>query len=179
MLTAFLGPEGSFTHQAAEQLVPQTSLLDPHDTLESVLDALRGGAARYAVAAIDSAAGPIAETVAAVETGWAQVLAEHAIEIRFDLYRRTVDETPLIGLVGHEKALAQLAPYIDNKRLRTRAFASNTAGLAAICAESEPGWGAVGPPGLAQAYGLRVAERAIEAPARLVTRFVLLQRRPD
>ena len=79
MLTAFLGPEGSFTHQAAEQLVPQTSLLDPHDTLDSVLGALRGGAARYAVAAIDSAAGPIGETVAAVEEGWAQVLAEHSI----------------------------------------------------------------------------------------------------
>ena len=177
MLTAYLGPEGSFTHQAALALAPQSTHLDPKPDLSAVLDALRSGAARYAVAAIDSAAGPIADTVAAVESGWAEILGEHEIAVSFDLYRRQQDESDLIGLVGHEKALAQLGAYIDNKRLRTRVFASNTAGLAGIASESEPGWGAVGPPGLAQTYGLRVAERALEAPSRLVTRFVLLQRK--
>ena len=120
---------------------------------------------------------PIAETVAAIEAGWAERLGEHAIAVSFDLYRRLDDDTPLIGLAGHEKALAQLSAYIDNKRLLTRVFASNTAGLAGIAAESEPGWGAVGPAGLGSAYGLRVAERALEAPTQLVTRFVLLQRK--
>lgn len=177
MLTAYLGPEGSFTHQAALALAPQPTHLDPKPDLAAVLDALRSGAARYAVAAIDSAAGPIAETVAAIEAGWAERLGEHAIAVSFDLYRRLDDDTPLIGIVGHEKALAQLGAYVDNNRLRTRVFASNTAGLTGIADESEPGWGAVGPSGLAQAYGLRVAERALEAPSQLVTRFVLLQRK--
>ncbi|WP_440957771.1 prephenate dehydratase domain-containing protein [Oceanicaulis sp. LC35] len=178
MLTAYLGPEGSFTHQAALSLAPQPTHLDPKAGLVEVLDALRTGAARYAVAAIDSAAGPIAETKEAVAEGWAEILGEHEIAVSFDLYRRRDDETPLIGIVGHEKALAQLRAYIDNNRLRTRVFASNTAGLTGIGNESEPGWGAVGPSGLAQAYGLRVAGRALEAPTRLVTRFVLLQRKP-
>ena len=178
MLTAYLGPEGSFTHQAALVLAPQPTHLDPKPDLPAVLDALRTGAARYAVAAIDSAAGPISETVAVVQSGGAEILGEHEIAVSFDLYRRTDDDAPLIGLVGHEKALAQLGAYIDNKRLRTRAFASNTAGLTGIANESEPGWGAVGPPGLEQSYGLRVAERALEAPSQLVTRFVLLQRKP-
>ena len=177
MLTAYLGPEGSFTHQAALALAPQSTHLAPKPDLQTVLDALRSGAARYAVAAIDSAAGPIADTVAAIDAGWAESLGAHEIAVSFDLYRRPNDETPLIGVVGHEKALAQLVAYVDNKRLRTRAFASNTAGLTAIAGESEPGWGAVGPPGLAQAYQLRVVERALEAPSRLVTRFVLLQRK--
>lgn len=177
MLTAYLGPEGSFTHQASLALAPQGSQLDPKPDLNSVLDALRSGAARFAVAAIDSAAGPIAETVAAVDGGWAEALGQHEIAVSFDLYRRPDDDTELVGIVGHEKALAQLSTYVDNKRLLTRVFASNTAGLAGIARESEPGWGAVGPPGLAQSYQLRVAERALEAPSRLVTRFVLLQRK--
>ncbi len=178
MLTAYLGPEGSFTHQAALILRPEGSQLDPRPDLASVLEALRSGAVCFAVAAIDSAAGPIVPTQDALEAGWALELGAHEIEVSFDLYRRRSDDTPLTGLVGHEKALAQLSAYIDNKRLLTRVFASNTAGLASIATESEPGWGAVGPSGLAEAYGLRVAERALEAPSRLVTRFVLLQRKP-
>ena len=177
MLTAYLGPEGSFTHQAALSLAPQPTHLDPKPDLTAVLEALRSGAARYAVAAIDSAAGPITQTVEVVDAGWADVLGEHEIAVSFDLYRRRDDNAPLTGVVGHEKALAQLGGYIADKRLRTRAFASNTAGLSAIATESEPGWGAVGPAGLAQAYGLRVAEPALEAPSQLVTRFVLLQRK--
>ncbi|MBL4544781.1 MAG: hypothetical protein JKP95_02830 [Oceanicaulis sp.] len=178
MLTAFLGPEGSFTHQAAEQLVPQTSLLDPHDTLDSVLGALRGGAARYAVAAIDSAAGPIAETVAAVEEAgrrcWPSILS------------RSV----LTCIAASWTKARSLVLWVMKKRWPSWLPISTTSACAhALLLQILLAWwrsapspspdGAVGPSGLARAYGLRVAERAIEAPAQLVTRFVLLQRRPD
>ena len=173
---AYLGPEGSFTHQAAQALAPAGAILAPMADLATVLAALAQGDARYAVAAIDSAAGPIRDTVAMVESGGVQVLGEHVIDIRFDLYRATDDARALVGVLGHDKALAQLSDWITACGLKTEAVASNTAGLSLIAAGGQPGWGAVGPPGLSALYGVRVEAEAVQAPQRLATRFVLLQR---
>lgn len=174
---AYLGPEGTFTHQAALALAPERVRLTPLGDLACVLNALKTGAATYAVAAETSAAGPIAETVAALETGWAQALARYGVAVSFDLYRRGDDGAALAGVYGHEKALAQIAPWIAAQRLSTQAAPSNTHGLESVRDGGEPGWGAVGPPGLDEKYGLEVAARGLEGPARHETVFVLLRRR--
>ena len=172
----YLGPEGTFTHQAALALAPQDVRLTPLGDLSAVLDALKTGAAAYAVAAETSAAGSITETVEALEAGWAQVMARHGVAVSFDLYRRPDDDAALAGVYGHEKALAQIRPWVEARGLRTEAAASNTTGLAAVRNGARPGWGAVGPPGLAAKYGLEVTARALEGPHRNETVFVLLRR---
>ena len=173
---AFLGPEGSFTHQAALALAPGGAQLCRMESLEAVLDALGSDRVDFAVAALMSAAGPITLTQQGIESGAFEVLGEHAIAISFDLYRRQEDFAPLKGVVGHEKALAQLEDWITSQSLLTQAFTSNTAGLSAIAGGDEPGWGAVGPAGLADTYQLRLAAEAVQGTARLETRFVLLRR---
>lgn len=175
-ILAFLGPAGSFTHQAALALAPGGAQLCPMETLEAVLDALGSDRVDVAVAALMSAAGPITLTQQGIESGAFEVLGEHAIAISFDLYRRQDDFAPLKGVVGHEKALAQLEDWITSQSLLTQAFTSNTAGLSAIAGGDEPGWGAVGPAGLADTYQLRLAAEAVQGTARLETRFVLLRR---
>ena len=172
----YLGPEGTFTHQAALALAPLGCVLDPLESLNAVLAALSHGEAVYAVAALDSAAGPIAETQAAIQAGGVDVIGRHALQVSFDLYRRADDEAALTGVYGHEKALAQCAAWIADQDLMTRALASNTAGLAAVRDGAEPGWGAIGSPGLAKAYGLAVCGQALEGRARNQTVFVLLRR---
>lgn len=172
----YLGPEGTFTHQAALALAPQGTGLHALDSLDSILTALRNGEARLAVAAETSAAGPIAATVDAIQSGQVEVLARHAIKVSFDLYRRRGDVAPLIGVYGHEKALAQITAFIQARGLQTRTAASNTAGLAAVRDADDQGWGAIGPAGLAAKYDLEVVQRALEGPARNETVFVLLRR---
>lgn len=175
----YLGPEGTFTHQAARALAPDGVKLVAMDTLEDVLDALRSGEADWAVAAHTSAAGLIAPTQAALEAGWAEAHARHAIKVSFDLYRRPCDPSALTGLYGHEKALAQVRDYVNANGLQTCAVASNTAGLVRVSADPTPGWGAVGPPGLAEQYGLEVSAKALEGQRSHETGFVLLARRPS
>jgi len=176
---AYLGPEGSFTHQAALVLAPAQTQLVAEDALDRVLDRLRAREVEYAVAARTSAAGPIVLTQHAIESGELVVLDEHAIAVSFDLYRRKTDQTPLIGVVGHEKALAQLSHWITSESLLTQAFPSNTAGLTEIARSDEPGWGALGPAGLAETYQLRLAAKAVQGEVQLETRFVLLRRKTD
>ncbi len=172
----YLGPEGSFTHQAALALAPRGCVLAPLDSLTAVLSAVLQGQAEYAVAALDSAAGPIADTRSVLDSGRAEELGRHALEVSFDLYRLSCDETALIGVFGHEKALAQCADWIRARAVEAQALASNTAGLARVRDGRKPGWGAIGPPGLAEAYGLAVCGQALEGPARNETLFVLLRR---
>lgn len=172
----YLGPEGTFSHQAAVALAPRGCDLVPLERLNAVLAALSEGDADYAVAALDSAAGPIAETQAALEAGGVEAIGRHALKVSFDLYRRPDDGAALTGVYGHEKALAQCAAWICEQGVDARALASNTAGLAAVRDGAAPGWGAIGPPGLAEAYGLAVCGQALEGPARNQTAFVLLRR---
>ena len=174
----YLGPEGSFTHQAAVRF-ETGALLTAKPDLDTVLAELQAGAADLAVAALDSAVGEIAATRAALDAGWAVELARLGVAVSFDLYRRPGDAAPLAGVYGHEKALAQIAPWLDANQVTGEALASNTAGLARVADEDRPGWGAAGPSGLAAKFGLEVTARALESPARNETVFVLLKRAGD
>jgi len=171
----YLGPEGTFTHQAALALAPAGARLIALDALDAVLNALAQGRADYAVAAETSAAGSIELTVDAIRSGAAEVGARHPIAVSFDLYRRPGDAADLTGVYGHEKALAQVRPWIESGGLATRTAPSNTAGLALVRDGAPAGWGALGPPGLAAKYDLDVAERALEGRRRNETVFVLLR----
>jgi prephenate dehydratase len=173
---AYLGPEGTFTHQAATALAPDGASLRALESLDAVLEALFQGEAEWAVAAETSAAGPIRLTLEAIQSGRAKVLGRHGVQVSFDLYRRADDEAALVGLYGHEKALAQIGAFLEARQLKGRTAPSNTAGLAAVRGSTEPGWGAAGPPGLAAKYDLEVVEHALEGPVRNETVFVLLAR---
>lgn len=172
----YLGPQGTFTHQAALALAPDGCELVPTPSLELVLDGLKQSHGEYAVAALDSAAGVIQLTQAAITAGEVDRLAEQRVAVSFDLYRRGDDTAPLSGVYGHEKALAQCQPWMERNAVKGRPIASNTAGLAHLRDHPEAGWGAIGPPGLAEGYGLEVCGQALEAPNTNHTLFVLLKR---
>ena len=172
----YLGPEGTFTHQAALALVPEGCTLNPMASLELVLVGLTSGHADFAVAALNSAAGPIEATRRAIDGGEVEVVREHTIAVSFDLYRPRSDQSTLIGVYGHEKALAQCQSWIEDRSLSARPIASNTAGLAHLRDHAEAGWGAIGPPGLAEGYGLEVYDQALEGSLTHHTLFVLLRR---
>ena len=175
MRAACLGPEGSFTHRAALALAGDCELA-LLDNVEAVLDALEAGRVDTAVAAIDSAAGPVAAVQAAVDEGRAEVTARLALAVTFNLYRSPGDDAPLIGVYGHEKALAQIGAFLSQHTLRGEAMASNTGGLARLRDEPRPGWGAAGPPGLESVYRLVVTHTQLEGPHANETHFVRLRR---
>lgn len=175
MRAACLGPEGSFTHRAALALADDCELV-LLDTVEAVLDALEAGRVDAAVAAIDSAAGPVAPVQAAVDEGRAEVTARLALPVTFNLYRSPGDDAPLTGVYGHEKALAQIAAFLTRRNLRGEAMASNTGGLARLRDEPRPGWGAAGPPGLESVYRLVVTHTQLEGANANETHFVRLRR---
>ena len=174
-ILAYLGPAGSFTHQAAERMCPDGVELQPFGDLSQVISALMTGQADYAVAAINSAAGPIEATVDVLKSGQVLDLGRTHIDVSFDLYRKPGEAETLEGVIGHEKALAQIHHWIEQRDVQTEQVESNTLGLQMI-ADGRPAWGAVGPPGLAQKFGLEVVAQALDSPNRNQTEFVLMTR---
>lgn len=175
MRAACLGPEGSFTHRAALTLADGAELI-LLDSVEEVLAALDAGRVGIAVAAIDSAAGPVVPVQALVETGRAEITGRLALAVSFNLYRSPGDDAPLTGVFGHEKALGQITEFLSRNQLRGEAMASNTGGLARLRDDPRPGWGAAGPPGLETLYRLVVTHTQLEGPHANETLFVRLRR---
>ena len=173
----YLGPEGTFSHNAAKSLAPAGARLTPLASIDAVLAALRMGVAERAVLPIEnSRIGAIEPVGSAVREGALRVFDEITLDVSFTLYRRRDDEAPLRLVLGHPAALGQTEDWINAARLETREAASNIAALDELAESRAAGAGAIGPPGQADRFGLTAAEERLEGEELVSTRFVLVGR---
>jgi prephenate dehydratase len=175
----YLGPEGTFTHTAARDLAPEGAVLEPVKEARMVITAVDGGECDGGVVAFENSLdGTVGANVDELlhAASHCLIAGERLLPVSFDLYRRPGDEAPLERLIGHPVAVAQTARLIAEDHLEVLPAASNVAALVDLAAGEQPGVGALGPPGQAERFSLRV-ERAHVEDAPAATRFVLLRRR--
>jgi prephenate dehydratase len=173
---AYLGPEGSFTHQAALDVARPHDELSPAPTAVDVVRAVASGAADGGVVALEnSLEGSVSENLDEILSSPGAVIAgERVLPVSFALLRAPGDEAPLRAVASHPFALAQCSAFIRDNRLE----AVETASTAAACRDlGEPGTGALAPLTAAGVYGLRVEGEGLEDDAAPTTRFVVLRPR--
>jgi prephenate dehydratase len=173
----YLGPEGTFSHNAALLLAPTAGLEAVADA-QAVITAVQAGAVAGGVVAFENSFdGTVTRNVDALLHSAENVLiaGECILPVSFDLYRRQSDQLSLRRVIGHPVALAQVGILLEDANAATVEASSNVAALTDLLASDEPGIGAVGPSGqLSPFSGLRVeAEHVEDSPA--ATRFVLLK----
>ena len=144
----YLGPAGTFTHQAAQKFANVGStLLIPFDNVGQIFEALETGQIGYGVAAIDNTVeGPVFATVDGL-LNYPDIVASGGkwLPIQFDAYVLQ-DGAAVKDFefgVAHPHALAQVAGYLKQHNLKPLAAASNGAALENL----QPGQVAFGPPG--------------------------------
>jgi prephenate dehydratase len=172
----YLGPEGTFTHQAALDLAPPGEALAPAATAVDVVRAVAAGEAAGGVVAFEnSLEGSVAANLDEILRSPGFVLAgERVLPVSFALLRAPGDDAPLRAVTSHPFALAQCSGFIRGQGLE----AIEAASTAAACRDlREPGVGALAPATAAQVYGLRVERERLEDGAAPATRFVLLRSR--
>lgn len=181
---AYLGPEGTFTHEALtrwESSAGQEYV--PHGSVDSALDALRAGDVDAAVVPIEnSVEGGVSATLDALASGEPLVVVgEVLVPITFVACGRPGTKLSDVRAVGtHSHAWAQVRGWAD--RVTPQAIyvpTLSTASAAKDLAEHPDDLGyeaAVCAPVAAEHFGLEVLAHDIGDMSNAVTRFVVVSR---
>jgi prephenate dehydratase len=174
----YLGPEGTFTHQAARDLARDGEELVPVGSVRDVIQSVEAGEAAAGVVAFESSLeGPVPANLdeLLLKTTRCMISGERVLPISFTLFRAPDDNEPLEAVMSHAFGLAQCSRFIEAENVEAHET-SSTAGACRDLAENpRPGWGAIGPPMAGEMYGLRAEREHIEDDERAATRFILLR----
>jgi prephenate dehydratase len=173
----YLGPEGSFTHQAAVGWTAREDApLVARGTVGDVFAAVADGRDGRGVVAIENTVeGYVVPSLDAI-VGSAEVVAvdEVVLDIEFDAFVRR-DHGELTEVSAHPHGLAQCQGFVARTGLRAVPAASN----AAACRDAGPHQVALGPRICGELYDLQTYERGVEDFAGARTRFLVLATRAD
>jgi prephenate dehydratase len=182
MLVAYLGPEGTFSHEAlmanqGASAYELQALPTLHDTIMAVHD---GAVDRAFVPIENSLEGSVNATLdtLAVETDDVRIMGEMVHPVRHCLIaRQPLDESAIEKVVSFPEVTAQCARFL-RERLPdvTIVPANSTAEAVRQVAESDEQWAALGNHLSASLYGGEVLEEGVEDLPGNETRFVWLTR---
>jgi prephenate dehydratase len=182
MRVGYLGPEGTFTHEAV-MTTPGVDghALEPLPTVYETVMAVHEGTVDRALVPIEnSLEGSVNATLdaLAVETEDVRIVGEAVHPIRHCLIAREPRELDEIDtVVSHPQASAQCARFIRSRLRGARVVpASSTAEAVRIVAEADGPWAALGNRLSAEIYGCEVLRAGIEDTPENETRFVWLAR---
>jgi prephenate dehydratase len=190
MRVGYLGPEGTFTHEAALE-APGAAEFDllPLPTIYDTVMAVHEGFVERAVVPIEnSIEGSVNATLdaLAMETGDVAIVGEVVHPIAQCLIaRKPIELHEIDVIVSHPQASGQCARFIRTRLPRARVMtASSTADAVRMVAERGPGaspddaerWAALGNRLAAERYGCQVLRAGVEDLAGNETRFVWLAR---
>ena len=180
---AYLGPEGTFTHQAALGWVsalaelPDASpvALVPLRTVADVYAQVASGEVDRGVVAMEnSVEGYVVPSLDAIVAARDVVAVDEAfVTIAFDAFALPDDDSPATQVSSHPHGLAQCEAFVAAHELTTVPATSN----AAACRDLVPGRLALAPRICGDIYGLRTRARSVEDFHGARTRFLLLASR--
>ncbi|KAI9480530.1 MAG: Prephenate dehydratase-domain-containing protein [Benjaminiella poitrasii] len=172
---AYLGPPGTFSHQAAYKRLGDSVAYVPQKQIDSVFEAVEKGQTTYGIVPFENSSfGSVVETLDYFIHTTARVRAETYLTVHQCLLSNTTNLENITKVYSHPQGLGQtqkwLSAHIPNARrisVKSTAEAAQKAaletGAAAICSEI-----------CAELYGLEVVAANIEDSAANTTRFLII-----
>ena len=174
---AYLGPAGTFAHQAAIDLAGPSAELVAESDVESVIGGISAG--RYVSGIVpfeNSQEGEVGASLDIIASlgGEPVLVAERVLPVTFTLFRWPGDDVPLTEVSSHPFALAQCSRYSATNGLTEIPAASTARACQELASSRTPGRGAIGAPNAGGVYGLEAVAAGIETHGGALTRFVKL-----
>jgi prephenate dehydratase len=176
---AYLGPEGSFAHQAIDLVrgVPRDAATVPRRTVVSVVEAVEDGECDFGLVPFEnSVEGQVNLTVDVLvhDSDRIQVCEEVVLPVTFGVYRRPGDATPLSVVASHPVGLAQCRTWVHDAGILARETSSTSEACRLVAEGDEIGLAAIASPAAAARWGLVALDEVVEDFPGAETRFVVV-----
>lgn len=176
MAIAYLGPEATFTHQAAICKFGSSLQYSPLKTIAEVFAEVARGRADYGVVPVEnSTEGVVTHTLDMFAESDLSIVAQIVMPIQYVLgsvgRRERIER-----LFVHPQALAQCRAWVEKRLPTAEIIETSSNARSAQLAASDPRAGALTGALAAERYGLRVLEQDVQDSANNVTRFLVLGR---
>jgi chorismate mutase / prephenate dehydratase len=178
LTVAFLGPAGTFTHQAAIQRFGSSAQLVPVPTIASTFDVLEHNQAEYGVVPVENTIeGAVNVTLDRLLDTDVSITGELTLEIAQHLISRAakLDEIELV--CSHPQGLAQCRQWLAAHLPHVRTEEMTSTAAAATRAAGDPTVAGIASEIAARLVGAPILRRNIEDNPFNSTRFLVLGRR--
>lgn len=177
LIIAFLGPEGTFTQEAALKHFGHSVRTKPLSSIQEVFREVESGASQYGVVPIEnSTEGVVSHTLDMFLQSPLKISGE--VELRIHHLLMALDEglDGLRRIYSHQQSLGQCREWLDANLPHTARIAVSSNAEAARMAAAEHGAAAIAGDVAAEKYGLKIVRNNIEDHPDNTTRFLIIGR---
>src|SRR5438552_2691792 len=176
MRIAYLGPEATFTHQAAIRRFGSSLRYQPQKTITDVFNEVGKNRADYGVVPIEnSTEGVVTHTLDMFVDSDLKIVSQIVLRVQHCLLS-DAKQSQLKKLFAHPQALAQCRAWVHNNLPRVEIIETSSNARSAELAAKEKGSAAIAGQLASEKYGLAVLEYDIQDNAANATRFLVLGR---
>ncbi len=176
MQVAYLGPEATFTHQAAIRRFGSSLRYSSQKTISDVFMEVSKCRAEYGVVPVEnSTEGVVTHTLDMFMDSDLKVVAQIVLPVQHCLVSNS-PRSEIRKLFAHPQSLGQCRIWVHTNLSRVEVIETSSNARSAEFAAAEPGTAAIAGILAAEKYGLSVLEYDIQDNAANATRFLVLGR---
>ena len=176
-IVAYLGPEATFSHQAASSFYGNSASFRGTDSIEDVFDLVEKGACHQGIVPIENSyEGSVNITLDMFFKYDLRICAEIFMRIRHNLLGSLEDIGEIEHLYSHPMPIAQCRSWLRSNLYGVAVTQTASTSLAAKMAAEKPGTAAIGSRLAGRLYGLKILEENIEDSPDNITRFLVISK---
>jgi chorismate mutase/prephenate dehydratase len=174
---AYLGPQGTFSHQAALRHFGRLSDLVPCATIRDVFAAVARGEAALGIVPVENTTeGIVTQTYDCLAESDLTLCGEVQLRVSYHLLSRSGLRERVRRVASHPQPLAQCRRWLEAELRGVERVEMASTAAAARMAEADDSVAAIASPIAAEEYGLRTIAAAIEDRRDNTTRFLVIGR---
>lgn len=175
LTVAYLGPEGTYTQEAALKHFGHSVSLTPLSVIDEIFRAVQAGSADFGVVPVEnSTEGAIDHTLDMFIRSPLKICGDVELSIHHQLLSSGPDTSGLQKVCAHQQALAQCRGWLDAHLPQVERVAVSSNAQAACMAANDATIGAIAGAAAAERYGLTVLAPNIEDDPGNTTRFLVI-----
>jgi len=172
---AFLGPEGTFTQQAAFKHFGHAVKTVPSATINEIFNSVESGNCQFGVVPVEnSTEGVISHTLDRFLSSPLKICGEVEIRVHHNLMGLVENLSEINEVYSHQQSLAQCRQWLDRHLPHAQRIAVSSNAEAAKLASVNKNTAAIAGVVAAELYELSILEKNIEDEANNTTRFIII-----